>query len=318
MSNTPANSLSNEKIQQLLAAIGSRPVEDTSQIEAADYDWRQPRRFNREQLSKLDDFAKKMCKMIIRKFATLCRGDFNVEAGSITQHFADKLLDQALDSEQNDYYLAFGGTQNRPCGVIGIPAQTAFVMVTQLLGDTESEKDSKADLSQLEESLLLDIASVIVEALADTHAGCTFQPAKNILRGLLSLDLKGTEEFCRITFNIQKTDSDATEAYILILSDSLEPVVGKAEQQAGRFPAGKISEAILGHLQRMSVSVTAQLTSTMLSFKELVSLQTGDILLLNKRVDEPVELMIDGQPLFLGQPAKSAGNYAVVVTEAVS
>jgi flagellar motor switch protein FliM len=318
MSNTPANSLSKEKIQRLLAAIGSRPAEDTAKIEAADYDWHQPRRFNREQLTRLDDFAKKMSKVIVQKFSTLCREDFNVKVDSVTQHFADKLLDQALNGEQNDYYLAFGTSPDQPCGVIGISPQAAFVLVTQLLGDTDSEKDSKTDLSQLEESLLFDIACVIVEALSDAHAGWAFQPAKNIVRGLLSLDLQGTEEFCRIALNIRKADSDGAEAYVLILSSSLEGVVGKAGQQAGQFPAEKISKAIFCHLQKMSVSVTARLSSTVLNFEELMNLRTGDILLLNKRVDEPVELLINDKTFFLGRPAKSAGNYAVLVTETVS
>ncbi len=318
MSNTPANSLSKEKIQRLLAAIGSRPAADTTTIEAADYDWHQPRRFNREQLTRLDDFAKKVSKMVVKKFSTLCRGDFDVKVDSVTQHFADKILDQALNSEQNDYYLAFGTTQDQPCGVIGIPPQAAFVLVTQLLGDTDSEKDSKTDLSQLEESLLFDIACAIVEALSDAHTGWAFQPAKNIVRGLLSLELQGTEEFCRIALNIRKTDSDGAEAYALIFSSSLERIVGKSGQQAGQFPAEKISKAILGHLQKMAVCVTARLSSTVLNFEELMSLQAGDILLLNKRVDEPVELMVNDKAFFLGRPAKSAGNYAVVVTETVS
>lgn len=318
MSNKPANSLSKEKIQRLLAAIGSRPAEDTTKIEAVEYDWHQPRRFNREQLTRLDDFAKKLSKVIVKKFSALCRGDFGVKADSVTQHFAAKLLEQALSGEQNDYFLAFGTAPDQPCGVIGIPPQAAFVLVTQLLGDTDSEKDSKTELSQLEESLLFDVAFVIVEALSDAHADWAFQPAKNIVRGLLSLDLQGTEEFCRIPFNIQKTDSDGAEAYILMLSDTLERIVGKSGQHADQFPAEKIAKAIREHLQKMAICVTARLSSTVLNFEELMSLQNGDILLLNKRVDEPVELVVNDKTFFLGRPAKSAGNYAVVITETVS
>jgi flagellar motor switch protein FliM len=317
MSDTLENSLSKEKLQQLITAIGSRPVEDTTKIEADEYDWRQPHCFTCEQTTKLDDFAKKMCKVIIRKFTNLCRGNFDVRVDSITQHFAKALLDQLLASEQNDHYIAFGTDPDRPCGLVAIPAQTALALVAQLLGDTEVEKDAKTELSQLEESILLDIATTIVEAFSEAHDSYTFQPAENIVRKLLPLDLEGAEELCKITLKIQKTDADETEVSILVLCETLEPVVGKTEQETGQSPAEKISKAVLARLQKTSVSVAAQLTSTVLDFKELMSLQTGDILLLNKRVGEPVELIVDDRVAFLGQPAKSAGNYAVVVTETI-
>jgi flagellar motor switch protein FliM len=317
MSNERNNDLSRKKIQQILAALGSGPImEDTTQIEATEYDWQKPHCFTRSQLHMLDDFTKKTAKTIAQKFATLCHGDFNVTITSTTQHFANELLDQALESEQNDYYLAFNSALScHPCGLIGIPLKTAFIWATQLLGDTETKEDSRSDLSQLEESLLLDIASAVVEALADSD--CDFQPAKNIVRKLLPLELKGPEELCKITFNVKKSDSDNTEAYLLILCDDLEPVVGKTAQSADEFSAEDISKAILNHLQQMSVFVNAQLASTVLTFDEMMSLQTDDILLLDKAVDKPVEVMVNDQMAFCGQPAKSAGRYAVAITEII-
>ena len=315
MSNAPANNLSKEKIQQLLAALGSGPIEDTTQIQTAEYNWQQPHYFDRHQLNKLDDFTKKIGKTIARKFATLCHGDFDVTVASTTQHFAAELLDQALDSKHNDYYLAFGTAQKHPSGLVGIPTKTAFIWATQLLGDTKPEGDSRTDLSQLEESLLFDIASAIVEALSDANSNCDFQPAKSIVRRLLPIELKGTEELCKITFHVKKTDADNTEAYLLILSSNLEPVVGKTVQATGKLSAEGISKAILGRMQQMPVSVTAQLASTMLTIEEIMGLQVDDILLLDKRINETVDLIVNNRMAFRGCPAKSAGKYAVVITE---
>ena len=319
MSNARNNNLSRKKIQQILGALSSGPImEDTTQIEAAEYNWQQPHYFTRSQLHMLDDFTKKTAKTIAQKFAALCHGDFNVTIVSTAQHFANKLLDQVFENKQNDYYLAFGTDEAHPCGLISIPLKTAFIWATQLLGDTESKEDSRSDLSQLEESLLLDIGSAIVEALSDSHSDCDFQPAKNIVRRLLPLELKGTEELCKITFNVKKSDSDDTEAYFLILCNALEPVVGRTAQATDKFSAEDISKAILNPLQQMSVFVTAQLASTVLTFDEMMSLQVDDVLLLDKAVDKPVEVMVNDQMAFRGQPAKSAGRYAVVITERIS
>ena len=65
----------------------------------------------------------------------------------------------------------------------------------------------------------------------------------------------------------------------------------------------------------MPVSITAQLASTVLTLEEALNLEAGDILLLDKKVNEPIELITSGRTALLGRPAKSAGKYAVVITE---
>ncbi len=310
-----ANNLSKEKIQQLLTAVGSGPMEDTTAIEATEYNWNKPHYFDRKQLNKLDNFTKKVAKAMTVKFVDFCHSEFDVTVVSTKQHFAAELVDQAMESGQDDYYLAFGTDQSHPCGLISIPTKTAFVWATQLLGDPESEEeDSGRDLSQLEESLLLDMLSVLIEVFSQKI--WDFQPAKNIVRRLFPLELKGTEEICKITFDVKKTDQEkSSEAYILILCSELETAVGKAEQTVGGFSAEDISKAILGHIQQMPVCITAQLASMVLTLEEIMSLEVGDILLLDKKVNEPIELITSGRTALLGRPAKLAGKHALVITE---
>ncbi len=84
------------------------------------------------------------------------------------------------------------------------------------------------------------------------------------------------------------------------------------------FPAKatyKIQRLLLQCALALSVSVTAQLASTVLTFEEIMGLGVDDILLLDKRTNEPVELIVKGRTVFRGRPAKSDGRYAVVITE---
>jgi flagellar motor switch protein FliM len=319
MSSALNNNLGREKIQQLLAAVGSEPTEDTTQIETVEYNWHQPHCFDTVQLKKLDGFTNEVATAVAEKFTALCGSGLNVAVTSTTEHFAAELIAQNLENEQNDYHLAFGPDQEHLCGLIVLPPQTAATLITQLLGGSESEKDSSEGLSQLEESLLLDIAFAIVEALSDSHSSYDFQPAEAIVKEQVPLEVRGAEELCKITFSIEKAGSENPdkigEAHLLIPCDKLEPVAGKITQAAGAFSAQDISKAILEHLQQISISVTAQLATTVLTFEQIMNLQVNDILLLDKRVDEPIELTVEGHELFRGRPAKSTGKYAVVITE---
>jgi flagellar motor switch protein FliM len=315
MSGRVTKSMSREKIQQLLMAIGSGPKEDTAQVDAAQYNWQEPHYFNKEQLVKLDCFADALSEAIAQKFAKLCRSEFNVTIASTTQHYAYEFLNQFSDSGQKDYYLPFGTSQEHMCGLIDIPDQTAFNWATQLLGDSESEKDSSSNLSQLEESLLLDLATALVDLFSGPDKSFDFHPAKSIVRGQWPLDLEGTEEICKISFDVKKAGSEkSSEAYFLILCSELTPVTGKTDQDSGEFSAEDISKLILGHLQEIPVLITARLASAVLNFEELMNLQVDDIVLLDKRIDQPVELVVDGRTNYYGRPAKSAGKYAVTIT----
>ena len=339
MSNAIANNangetsdLVSEKIQQLLAAVGSRPTEDTTQIEATEYNWHQPHYFSEDELGQLNDFTEQIAATVAEKFAQLCHSDFDVTIASTTQHFAGEFFEQIAASGQNDYYLGFGppdeGQSQEParegCGFIGIHAQTAVTWVTQLLGDVESEIDPSRALSDLEESLLLDIASAIIASLAGLlHGYSDIQPASAITRGQPPFELQGIQELCKIVFVVEQAASagdppqrtNGGEAYILIACSELAPSVGKAAEANIEVSSQGRSKAILEHLQQTPVSVTARLACTALTFEEIVSLRPSDVLLLDKGIDEPVDLIVEGRTLFRGQLAKLAGQHAVVITQ---
>lgn len=330
MTNEVTDNLTKEKIQQLLAAAGHEPHQDAEQnTETPEHNWHQPHYFSRDQLKIIQHFAESVAVATSLKFAELYHSDFEVTAASTSLHFASELLSPPTDNKQCDFYLPFGTGQTpapetqtdipeniRPCGVIAIPHETAIIWTTELLGDAKSEQDSTRNLSQLEESLLSDIAPLLVGAFSDSCDTQDFHPADNVVVRQFPLELVKSEELCKIALDIKKADSENTsKPYLLINCNKLEPVTGIATQAADEIPPEDISKAIIRHLQQMNLSVTAQLGTAYLTFEELVGLGAEDILLLDKKVDGPVELLVEGRELLHGRPAKSAGKYAIAITK---
>ena len=68
-------------------------------------------------------------------------------------------------------------------------------------------------------------------------------------------------------------------------------------------------------LKEMKISITAQLARPALTFEEMMNLQVDDILLLDRGINEPVELMVGNMTVHRGWPSKSDGQYALVITE---
>jgi len=348
MSNTFANGLSREKIRQLLAVIGSQPVHEEAQGEVTEYDWHQPHYFSCGQLDMLNNFATKIADIIGEKFAVLYHSDFNVTITSVTQHFAGKLFEQLLSGGQINYYLAFGSSRENLFGFVSVPEQTADALVTELLGEAEPKpaKDAKNSdsqesqgkpLSQLEESLLFDIASLIVESLAISLRSyksgatvCNVLPGEAVVKGRLPIELQGIEEVCRIVYSVEKAVPSASlgtgsadkkqssEVSFIVPCSKLVhhwPVVRSTTETGSKPSAGDNSKAILNHLKEIPVTVTAQLGTTMFTFEQVMRLNPCDILLLDKAIDEPIELILEERTVFRGQLVKSSGQHAAVITE---
>ncbi len=320
MTNAFADNLTREEIQQLLAAVGVESEKDTTNnIDASEHNWRRPNHFSHDHLRKIEGFTAKVAAAIACKFAELYHSDFNVTVTSTTQHFAEDLLEPTTDKKQTEYHLGITCEQNLVCGLVSIPSQTALIWATQLLGDSDTKQDPDRNLSELEESLLLDVVSLFVSAVSDSSDNCDFHPADSIVKGTVPLETTEGQELCKITFRIEKTGSeDNSEAYFLIPCEKLESLVCTDTQDQIEFSAEELSNAMLNHIQQIPVTVTGKLGSALLTFEEIINLQVDDILLLDKRVDEPVELVVEGRTQFAGHLAKSAGKYAVVITEAFS
>ena len=310
------NNLTHSKIQQLLAAVGSAPTEDNSQIEAQEHNWSVPHFFSDTQLEKLSDFTEQLAGTIAEKFSDFCRTQFEVTTDSTAQCFADEYLNKPTDDKDINFYLPFGTNQENQFGLLAFPEETAVLWVKQLLGDNESEENTDRKLSQLERSLLLDLASTLIKALSGLYKNCDLQPARNIESGQCPLEMHGTEELCRISLNIKKSGTENnTTAYFLIPCGKLEPALGKTTKTKSEPTPEDISKMIFEHLEKTSVNVTVQLASVELNFEEMMDLQVNDIVLLDKKIDEPIELIVEGRTVCYGWPAQSAGMYAVTISE---
>jgi len=344
MTNAVASQLSAEKIRQLLAAVRVEPGEDAAKnAELPRYDWHRPHYFSQSQLNELKCFTENVSAATAAKFTRLYRSDYAVTTEPISEHFADEFLRRSSNGEQPDYYLLFGpgplrqeshvgrgaaatapsphakanaSAELQPWGCVGIPHQTALAWATQSLGEAKPDEASARGLSQLEKSLLLDIASLFIEALCESYDGYDFHAIGDIVTGQLPLDLESTKELCKVTFNTKQAGSQAAaQAYLLMPCDKLLPVAKITAKTTVNLSAEDVSKAIIGHLHRMRVSLTTQLGSGTLTFAELMSLSVNDILMLDAPVSEPVKLVVQGIELCKGRLAKSAGKYAVVIAE---
>jgi len=307
--------LGQTKIQRLLANVGSAPVEAENVPEAVVYDWRDPHYYNEDQRNRLAAIMSQVSALLSEQFAHFYNGDFDVTPSSIVQFFASALSNH-IDPNAV-FTLPFDQDDGQSCGYLAIENKTAIDWGARLLGDAESDGEQERTLSSLEESLLTDLTRAIGQTFLNPlrpHVNLTV--SNGIIKHCPDLGLEAMAEICMIVFQIKRTDSDDTsEVSFVFPCQILASLVGKQAEAAPDQPQDVLARALMGHVQQMPVTLGARLATTRLSFKDVLDLGPDDILLMDKPIDEPIDVIADGQTIFRGRPAQSNGQYAVFVTE---
>ena len=318
MTASSASNLSTAKIQRLLQAVGSAPTTVEPDGEVVLYDWRDPHYFSEDQRNRLAALMTQVAALLSDRFAHFYKSEFNVRPKSIAQHFVADLVRQ-IDPNQG-FSLSFGPDPEAPCGLLLVASETALGWATRLLGDSEGNDDPDRPISSLEESLLADLLTAVAETVLsplrdqqELHIGA------DLSKGCPTMSYESTDAICRIIFEVQQTGTDEKAEISFVMPCSLlAPAVGKLLLAETQPSQEQMAQLLMEHVQQMPVTVTARLASTRLCFEEILDLGPNDILLIDKPVAEPMDLIVDGRAVFRGRPARSSGQFAVYVTECIA
>lgn len=127
------------------------------------------------------------------------------------------------------------------------------------------------------------------------------------------------ERIIRISFKVQ-LEEEAREILIALPYRSMEPVF---EKLIGGL-AGAVREIdpewtarLRSGITDCGVSVTAELGTAVLTIQEITQLAVGDVIVLEKRVDENLEMKVEGRPKFRGHPGLHRGKPAFQITSLI-
>jgi flagellar motor switch protein FliN/FliY len=315
MSRLSPGYLNSSSFLRLRTALGSNPADETTPAEVTKYDWRSPRYFNEDQRNRLAAVMSQVAASIGTGFAHSFNREVTVSPTSIAQHFAGRLRDLGLADGR--YYLTFAAGKDKGWGFLSITAETALRWVKRLLGDSGSDADTSRALSSLEESLLIDLAAAAMDAfLSPLRAHEELRAGDRLLKDNPQAQFEPAQEICMIVFAVTGSESQEKDEVLFVLPCSLlAPLAGKSRKAIQPTPPDELSRMLMEHVQQMPITITARLGHTALRFEELLELGRDDILLLDRLLDEAIELLVDGRVVFRGRVAQSDGQRAVVITQ---
>jgi flagellar motor switch protein FliM len=326
-----ADILSQEEIDALLEVVEEEGDPDVAALDEKDdfanqrqiilYDFKRPNRVSKEQLRAVKGIHDKMARSLASQISALMRSIVEIQLHSVDQMTYGEFL-MSLPSPTS--FNVFSMKPLDGNGIIEINPSIAFPMLDRLLGGQGESFESGRELTDIELNLLDTILRIIMQRLREAWGPITdMYPAietKESSPNVVQI-VSQNEIVIMVVMEIIIGNSSGmiNLAYPVIY---LEPILSRLASRdimLGETNAKKSRNRELNALvQRADVICEAILGTTKLSVRDLLELQKGDVLRLNRSADNKVMLSVDKKDIYIGEIGLHRFKKSVKITERIS
>jgi len=313
-----------EGLRRLMEAARSAPpspalLTGPQADQARPFEWTSPHRFDQPMIQQLQAAGEKLAARRSADLQPLLRFDLQLKLVQVCEHYAWHL--GAVLAPAGGYALPLTLADGQACGLVVLSDQKALALVEKLLGSTAAPTASRK-LSPLESALLSDVLAALGRSseAGCREAGLNVKVAAKAVPAAEALPREGCDEYCRLAL---ASSGDAGESVnVVFLSqllanseDSSQPAGGDAGK-AGPVSPERARQIMLDHVAAMPVRSQAILGTAFACFGEVLALQPGDVLVLDGRLQDPMELRVGRQVILHGRMVVAGGQYALQVVPA--
>ena len=323
-----ADILSQEEIDALLDVVEDEgeDVLETSeenllpQRQVTLYDFKRPNRVSKEQLRAFRGVHDKMARSLASQISSIMRSIVEIQLHSVDQMTYGEFL---MSLPNPTSFNVFSMKPLEGSGVIEINPSIAFPMLDRLLGGKGEPFDASREFSDIELSLFETILRVMMSTLKEAWA-----PVMEIYPAIESKEsspnvvqiVAQNEIVVMVVMEIIIGHSSGMMniCYPVI---SLEPILPKLasrdlmlNETNSKKSRNKELQVLLGGAK---VTVEANLGESELSLRDILELESGDIIRLNTPADDTVILSVDGKDRFKGEIGLRRFRKSVQITEII-
>lgn len=321
-----ADVLSQNEIDNLLKQLSSgeldvEDMEETPSVKVKEYDFSRPAKFSKEHLRTLE--------IIFENFGRLL-------SNNLPAYFRKNVQVEVMNSEAVTY-SEFSNALSNPVllGIVNmsplkgniimeIATNIGYAIIDRMLGGFGEPLDKMRDFSEIELSVLERIFNIIIDLLRE--------PWKNVVEITPYLErietnsqfaqiISPSEMIAIVTININIGGVEGLMniclPYITLedIMDKLNTKYWFSTMQAKDEQS--YSEFIETVINRALIPISAELGTSTIMVMDFINLQVGDIIKLNKKVEDELDVYVGNIVKFKALPGSSENKYAVKVTEII-
>lgn len=305
-----ADILSQEEIDALLEVADDESIAELEnneilpQRQVALYDFKRPNRVSKEQLRAFRGIHDKMARNLSSQISAIMRSIVEIQLHSVDQMTYGEFL-MSLPSPTS--FNVFSMKPMDGTGVLEINPSIVFSMIDRLLGGKGESYDSQREFSDIELNLLDSILRQIMQTLKDAWGPVAeIWPsidAKESSPNVIQI-VAQNEVVIMVVMEIIIGHSSGmiNLCYPVISLETILSRLGSRDlmlsETSSKKSRNKELQALIGGA---GINVSASIGSANLSLKEVLDLQIGDIIRLDRKADDTVLVAIDGQNKFLAK-----------------
>ena len=315
---TESNNLTRTNLLELLSRMRGQQEQQAEFADAPKFDWSCPHHFGPEAWSLLNNLGKKTAAQIERALRMLCQEKVRVSLKKIEQEFACALAERTAHQDPPMYFLPVLVASSEREGFVCINPQSSALLIGQALRDPEAGIDSSGNFSLLEKTILHDTVCSVFDSAAlalEEHASLKLGRGEDIVSRDWPLSLHGMEDLCGFCFEAVWDEQRKAEFTLMLRAEVLEPALEHRPGVSKKLSPQETSRLILRRMEDVLVEVTTRICRASMPLEELMGLSAGDVLVLNKKTNEPVEVLLNGESCLKAWPAQTQNRWAIVVVQ---
>lgn len=322
-----AEVLSQSQIDELLNSLKSGDIEysdlenSESEKKVRIYDFKIPKKFNKEQLKTLSIIYENYGRVLSSYLSGTLRTYCEVEVGTIEEQ---RYFEYSNALPEN---IMMGVIEMQPLqgsSLITLDQSIAFVIFDRLLGGQGEAYEAKRDYTDIEQALMersiRDMSVLLKDAWSNVH-----EVTPRLLRletnSRQSQLVSPNETVVIIMLNVKINDVEGNISFCMpyiILEPVLEHLNTKywfTERRTSDEDKIASKEVLLQKVRTIPIELNVILGKSYISLREMMGLQPGDVIKLEQRVSEQAVVMQNEKEWFRGTLGTLENHVAVKIDQ---
>ena len=318
--------LSQNEIDNLLQALSSgeldaEEIKDSDEKQVKNYDFARPAKFSKEHLRTLEIIFEHYGRLLSNNLPVYLRKTIQVEVMN-SEAVSYSEFSNALSNPVLLGIINFAPLKGNI--ILEIASNLGYAMVDRMLGGAGEPLDKTREFSEIELLIIERILTVCVnllrepwENVVDIHPRLERIETNSQFAQIIS----PSEMIAIVTINIKVGDVEGL-MNICLPYLTLEDVMDKLNTKYWYSTMQDRDEqqymdAIESLISKASIPIKAVLGTSSISVSDFSTLQPGDIIRLDTKVDDELDVFVGNIKKFTALPGASGDKYAVRVTSII-
>jgi flagellar motor switch protein FliM len=283
-----------------------------------EFDFKKPSKFSKEQIRIFELIHNTFASLIETRIAIITRDILEISLILTEQksflEYVNSIKDQSLLGviKSNVFSADI---------ILQLNNQVLLTLIDKILGG-DGKAEFKRDFTEIEKNLAAEVLNIFVEALQESWVAAEKMELslKEIEDNAQFIRSIPPNEMC-LVFNFKIEISEKRNFFTLCIPFiAVKPVLDNLNKRSlyekdTTFFSQNKSEKLSDCLDSVNIGISVILGSADLTFNEINQLEVGDIIRLENKVSDLIDMVVEENRLFRVKPGKISNKIAVEIVE---